>query len=192
MNSAAESGRLFFETDFGRCSISWTQRGLTHLGLSVSGRARTVRGLPKRPSPAPKSTPPAWVRKAARQIASHLDGRTRDLSWIPLDLTGRPPFHRRVYQALQRVGPGLTVSYGELARMAGSPAAARAVGQALARNPLGIVVPCHRVIASGGGAGGFSAPGGLRTKARLLAIEGIVLGIPRPKAQAAPRKSSLP
>jgi methylated-DNA-[protein]-cysteine S-methyltransferase len=71
---------------------------------------------------------------------------------------------------------GETVTYAELGRRAGHPRAARAVGGAVARNPLPIVVPCHRVVAAGGGAGGFSAPGGVATKARLLAAEGVMLG----------------
>jgi methylated-DNA-[protein]-cysteine S-methyltransferase len=81
------------------------------------------------------------------------------------------PFSVRVYEAARRVPPGCTVSYGELARAAGSPGAARAVGRAMATNPFPIVIPCHRVLASGGKAGGFSAYGGVATKDRLLAIE---------------------
>jgi methylated-DNA-[protein]-cysteine S-methyltransferase len=81
------------------------------------------------------------------------------------------PFHRRVYEAARTIAPGTTLSYGELAALMGAPGSARAVGQALGRNPFAIVVPCHRVLAAGGKVGGFSANGGIVTKLRLLAIE---------------------
>jgi methylated-DNA-[protein]-cysteine S-methyltransferase len=80
-------------------------------------------------------------------------------------------FHRRVYEASPRIGPGRTCTYAELAQRLGEPGAARAVGQALGANPFAIIVPCHRVLAAGGRSGGFSAPGGVETKLRLLEIE---------------------
>jgi methylated-DNA-[protein]-cysteine S-methyltransferase len=82
-----------------------------------------------------------------------------------------PPFHRRVYDVARTIPPGATLSYGNLAARLGQPGAARAVGQAMRRNPFPLVVPCHRVVASGGRIGGFSANGGIATKLRLLAIE---------------------
>jgi methylated-DNA-[protein]-cysteine S-methyltransferase len=82
-----------------------------------------------------------------------------------------PPFHRRVYEAARTIPSGTTLSYGEIAARIGAPGSARAVGQALGRNPFAIVVPCHRVLAAGGKVGGFSANGGIATKLRLLAIE---------------------
>jgi methylated-DNA-[protein]-cysteine S-methyltransferase len=87
-------------------------------------------------------------------------------------MEGVPPFHRRVYEVARTIPPGATLSYGEVAARLGAPGAARAVGQALGRNPFAIVVPCHRVLAARGKAGGFSARGGIATKLRLLAIEG--------------------
>jgi len=86
-----------------------------------------------------------------------------------------PAFHRRVYEVARAIPPGMTLSYGEIAARAGAPGAARAVGQALGRNPFPIVVPCHRVLAAGGKIGGFSAQGGIATKRRMLAIEGAQL-----------------
>ncbi|HZP27547.1 MAG TPA: MGMT family protein, partial [Acidimicrobiia bacterium] len=91
------------------------------------------------------------------------------------DMHGIPRFHQRVYEAARAVPVGTTVTYGELAARVGSPASARAVGQAMAANPFPIVVPCHRVLSAGGRLGGFSATGGLATKRRMLAIEGVVL-----------------
>ena len=86
-------------------------------------------------------------------------------------MEGVPPFHRRVYEAAREIPPGDTLSYGAIANRIGSPGSARAVGQALGRNPFAIVVPCHRVVAANGKLGGFSANGGVTTKANLLALE---------------------
>ncbi len=86
-----------------------------------------------------------------------------------------PPFHRKVYKALCKVPAGTTITYAELAKRAGSPGAARAVGQAMAKNPFPIVIPCHRVIASNGKLGGYSGRGGVAAKRALLAREGVFL-----------------
>src|SRR5439155_16025712 len=90
---------------------------------------------------------------------------------VALDMERLPAFHRRVYEIARTIPPGETLSYGELAARLGVPGAARAVGQTLGRNPVAIVVPCHRVLAAGGKVGGFSANGGITTKLRLLSIE---------------------
>ncbi len=102
-------------------------------------------------------------------------GERIDFSGIALDLAGVGPFHRSIYEALCRVGWGETTTYGALARQAGDVGASRAVGQAMGRNPIPIIIPCHRVLASGGKPGGFSAFGGAVTKQRLLALEGVHL-----------------
>ena len=88
-------------------------------------------------------------------------------------MEGLPAFNRRVYELARTIPPGSTMTYGEVARRLGSPGMARAVGQALGRNPYPIVVPCHRVLAADGRMGGFSAPGGVATKRRMLEIEGV-------------------
>jgi methylated-DNA-[protein]-cysteine S-methyltransferase len=161
-----------FDTALGSCRICWSERGLTGVALLA-----TTDGAARADHDAAGETPtPAWVRRAIELIGRHVSGAPQDLSALPLDTAGLPPFHRAVYEAARRIGPGRTASYGELAAAAGSPRASRAVGQALARNPFIVVVPCHRVLASGGRPGGFSAPGGLDTKARLLALEGYDLG----------------
>jgi O-6-methylguanine DNA methyltransferase len=107
--------------------------------------------------------------RAEREIREYLAGRRRRFT-VPLDLSGLSPFHRRVLRAALRIPYGRTVTYSDLARRVGRPAAARAVGQAMARNPVPLVIPCHRVVAAGGGLGGYS--GGLALKRRLLALEG--------------------
>jgi len=106
--------------------------------------------------------------RAEREIREYLAGRRRRFT-VPADLSAATPFHRKALAALARVPYGRTVTYGQLAARAGRPRAARAVGQAMANNPLPLIFPCHRVVASGGGLGGFG--GGLGLKRRLLALE---------------------
>ncbi len=112
---------------------------------------------------------PAHLRQAAAELRAWAAGG-RDGFQVPLDLAGLPPFARRVLEELRRQPHGTTVSYGALAARCGSPRAARAVGVAMARNPLPIIIPCHRVVA-GDGIGGFSP--GLAVKRLLWAVEGI-------------------
>lgn len=108
--------------------------------------------------------------RAEREIREYLAGRRRRFT-VPADLSAATPFHRKVLAALARVPYGRTVTYGQLAARAGRPRAARAVGQAMANNPVPLIFPCHRVVAAGGGLGGFG--GGLDLKRRLLALEAI-------------------
>jgi len=114
---------------------------------------------------------PPEVRLASDAIAALLRGDSSDLSSVALDMERVPPFHRRVYEIARTIPPGGTLSYGDIAVRLGAPGSARAVGQALGRNPFAIIVPCHRVLAAGGKLGGFSARGGVATKLRLLSIE---------------------
>jgi O-6-methylguanine DNA methyltransferase len=111
---------------------------------------------------------PEALRAAARQLEEYFARRRRRFD-LPLRLGGTP-FQRQVWQTLADIGYGETWSYGELAAAVGRPAAFRAVGQANGANPIPIVLPCHRVVASGGRIGGYG--GGLEMKRRLLALEG--------------------
>jgi len=167
-----EQGFALFDTAIGRCSIAWGGRGLVGVQLPESREAATRARLLARFPDARETPPPADVRRALDRITALLRGETSDLSTIALDMERVPPFHRRVYEAARAIPPGSTLSYGEIATRIGAPGAARAVGQALGRNPFAIVVPCHRVLAAGGKVGGFSADGGITTKLRLLSIEG--------------------
>jgi methylated-DNA-[protein]-cysteine S-methyltransferase len=97
---------------------------------------------------------------------------------VALDLSGVPDFHRRAYEQLLTVGWGQTVTYGDLARQLGDVGLSRAVGQAMGANPTPLVIPCHRVLASDGKPGGFSAPGGAASKVKMLALEGVSIGVP--------------
>jgi methylated-DNA-[protein]-cysteine S-methyltransferase len=160
-----------FDTPIGRCGIAWTARGVAAVHLPAVREVETRLSLTRRFPSARPEAPPSAVQAAIDGIVALLDGEARDLSAVELDMAAVPPFHRRVYVAARSIGPGSTLSYGEVAARLGEPGAARAVGQALGRNPFAIVVPCHRILAASGKVGGFSAPGGATTKIRLLTIE---------------------
>ena len=162
-----------FDTKVGQCGIAWGTRGIAGVQLPESNGRKTRARLLQRFPEAQEAEPSAEAKLACDAIASLLGGEPRDLSAIPLDMTSVPPFHRRVYDAARKLPRGTTTTYGTLAERIGAAGATRAVGQALARNPFAIIVPCHRVVASGGKTGGFSANGGVTTKLRLLAIEGM-------------------
>lgn len=106
-----------------------------------------------------------------KYIADYFEGECVDFSTLPVVLDGFSVFARRVLTACRNIGFGQTVTYGQLAEMAGKPGAARAVGGILAKNPLPLIIPCHRVICANGSLGGFSASGGIRTKAKLIELE---------------------
>jgi methylated-DNA-[protein]-cysteine S-methyltransferase len=163
---------LLFPTAIGPCGIAWGDAGLLGVQLPEAQPAQTRARLAARFAGAVGQDPPAAARRAAEGIAALLDGQPLDLLDVALDMTGIVPFHRRVYELARHILPGRTATYGEIAQRLGDPGAARAVGQALGRNPFAIVVPCHRVLAAGAALGGFSARGGLATKRKLLAIEG--------------------
>jgi methylated-DNA-[protein]-cysteine S-methyltransferase len=123
-----------------------------------------------------ETSPPAVVQSAMDAIIRLLSGERVDLSFIAIDLDGVGEFERRVYAATRAIPPRKTLTYGELAANIGVPDGAQAVGQALGRNPCPIIVPCHRILAANGRSGGFSAPGGVETKLRMLNIEGAQRG----------------
>lgn len=112
------------------------------------------------------------MQQAIDAVIELLDGARTDLSFVALDCEGLGAFERRAYEAARSIPPGSTTTYGAIAAALGEPGAARAVGQAMGHNPFPVIVPCHRVLATDGSLGGFSAGGGTRTKLRLLAIEG--------------------
>ena len=153
-----------FETALGRCGVRWSEAGITEVVMPGS------RGLATASMGDPAALPEA-VRAGVAGIVALLAGERRDLRDIALDETDLDEFRRSVYAATRAVGPGATATYGEIARAIGAPSAARGVGAALGSNPFPIIVPCHRVLAADGALHGFSAPGGLTTKRRMLEIE---------------------
>jgi methylated-DNA-[protein]-cysteine S-methyltransferase len=160
-----------FETAIGPCGIAWGERGVIAVQLPEASAERTRARFLRRCPDAQEAVPPAPVQGAIDAIIALLAGEARDLSGVTLDMEGLAGFDRRVYEVARTIPAGATLSYGEIAARLGGRDLAREVGQALGRNPFPIIVPCHRVLGSGGKAGGFSANGGLTTKLRLLTIE---------------------
>jgi methylated-DNA-[protein]-cysteine S-methyltransferase len=116
--------------------------------------------------------PPDDVEGAIEAVRALLRGEQSDLSWIALDMDRVPVFNRRVYEIARKIPRGRTLSYGDIAARLGDLTLARAVGQALGSNPFPPIVPCHRVVSADGRMHGFSSPGGVAAKLRLLSIEG--------------------
>jgi DNA-3-methyladenine glycosylase II len=169
-------GRHVFTTAQGAVGLAWTELGIDHFELPD----RNTEALAARLEQSAVNRPffkraPSQLQKFVKRVKAHLDGRPDDFRDVPLDLTSLTPFARKVSTALCQVGPGSTVTYGELARLAGSPKASQAVGRVMGANPVPLLVPCHRVLRAGQGLGGFSAAGGLRQKEHLLQVEGVVL-----------------
>lgn len=159
-----------FETPIGVCAITWSGRGIAGLQLPEATAAAT-RARVRRRFDAEEAVPPAGVTRALERVQALLAGEAIDLADIPLDLEAAPEFHRKVYEVARTIPPGRTMTYGEIARRLGVPHESREVGQALGKNPIAIIVPCHRVLGADGKMGGFSANGGVSTKRRMLEIE---------------------
>lgn len=170
-----------FPTPLGVCGIAWNAHALTGVQLPEADEAATRQRMTRRYPELTEDRPPSFVRDAIGAITALLKGHPpepRDLTHLPLDMAGVPPFHQRVYELVRRIPPGQTLTYGEVAQRLGEPRAARAVGQALGANPFAPVVPCHRVLGAQTGSGGFSAHGGLATKLKMLEIERARFGAP--------------
>jgi methylated-DNA-[protein]-cysteine S-methyltransferase len=160
-----------FETPIGTAGIAWTDRGICGIQLPEPDANRVRARLHRRFQQAIESAPTPEITKAIELMTKLLDGAPSELSGIRLEMDQVPDFDRQVYAIARQIPAGQTASYGDIARRLGDVHLAREVGQALARNPYPIVVPCHRVIAANGKLGGFSARGGVGTKQRLLEIE---------------------
>ena len=165
MMTTMEPSIVAFETSLGTCALRWTDAGIASVRLPSS---RTS-GLPRVHD---HGGVPQAVRAAIVGIVDVLRGSPADLGFVVLDQRGIDPLRRAVYTAARTIPPGPTATYGEIARAIGRPDMAREVGVALARNPCPIIVPCHRVVGANGKLTGFSAPGGLATKRRMLELEG--------------------
>ena len=162
-----DRGIVAFATALGTCAVCWTEAGIASVCL---------------PSPRTEELPtaddvgaiPPRVGRAIEALVAVMSGAPVDLGFVALDERGIDERRRAVYAATRRIPAGATRTYGEIARTIGrtDPEAARDVGAALARNPFPIVVPCHRVVGANGKLTGFSAPGGLETKRRMLELEG--------------------
>lgn len=160
-----------FDTAVGRCAIAWAASGVVAVQLPESDDERTRGRILRRHPDALETAPDAPMQHAIGLIRAMLRGAPEDCCGIQLDMSGVPEFHRRVYEIARTIRPGSTMTYGAIAERLGGIGLARAVGQALGRNPFAPVVPCHRVLATGGKIGGFSASGGAALKTRMLIAE---------------------
>lgn len=171
-----------FETASGFCGIAWSGSGITRFQLPTSSAQSTERLLLRRLPGAKADAPPAEVAETIEAVKRYFAGEEVDFSGARLDLEGQDRFFLEVYAAARRIGWGKTTTYGALARDLGAgPEAARDVGQAMAKNPVALIIPCHRVLAAGGKIGGFSAPGGSTAKLRMLELEGVRVAQPQSK-----------
>jgi len=161
-----------FETAIGTCGIVWTARGICGVQLPEKDPAATRARVHRRHPTAVAAEPGSEARRAIDGIVALLSGEKRDLTGIAIDDERQAEFNRRVYAIARGIPPGRTMTYGEIAERLGDKTLARAVGQAMGENPTPVIMPCHRVLAASGKTGGFSAPGGIVTKLRLLTIEG--------------------
>ena len=180
MTVTAEIHHTLFPTAIGAVGVAWSTRGLVALALPERDEAATEKRLIAKSHSAGKAAPPQAIADAIALIRQYCAGERVDFSSIPLDLSGIEAQRRRIYETMRALAFGETTTYGALARRAGAPEsdweAAQRVGVAMGRNPIPIVVPCHRVLAAGGKPGGFSAYGGTATKEKLLALEGVHIG----------------
>jgi len=171
-----------FDTVLGKCGIAWRETAHSDGNLLVIGfqlpeetvqltearlvgktKARKVLVIPPR------------IKDIIKCIKLHFNGEVQNLQDVELDLSGINRFARQVYVVARTIPAGSTLTYGQLARATGHPGAARAVGQALGRNPIPLLIPCHRILAANNKPGGFSAHGGVKTKIKMLKIEGIAV-----------------
>jgi methylated-DNA-[protein]-cysteine S-methyltransferase len=182
-----------FDTAIGECGVAWNARGLVGVQLPEKDRGQTELRLAVKCHSTNADDVPPWVQSLVSDVQRYLAGQPVDFSDVTVDLDGIDDFRKTLYAALRGVGVGRTVTYGELARDLGLTGweGARDVGEAMGKNPMPIVIPCHRVLAAGNKPGGFSAYGGISTKQKLLALEGVSLGKDERKPDAPPRLPGL-
>jgi methylated-DNA-[protein]-cysteine S-methyltransferase len=173
-----------FDTANGVAGIAWADAGVVGFRLPADSAERTERALLRRFPDAVRRAPPPEIAETIAAAQRYFEGAETDFSAVRVDLGEQAPFFAQIYDAVRRLGWGETTTYGAVAKELGAgPESARAVGQAMASNPVPLIVPCHRVLAAGGKVGGFSAPGGSESKMKMLAIEGVDLSPPEPAQQ---------
>lgn len=160
-----------FETQLGACALVWTTRGVAGVNLPEGSEEKTRARIARRFPEAAEASPPPEISRIIEDIVKLIAGEKIDFSYVSLDHAPLPEFSQRVYAIVRTIPIGNTLTYGDIARQLGSVSLSREVGQAMGRNPTPIIMPCHRVVASSGRTGGFSAPGGVDTKMKLLSIE---------------------
>ncbi len=174
-----------FETSLGPCGIAWREAesrsrppAVIRFQLPEATEKLTEARLARYFEVGNAAEPPRLIADLIEKVRKHLSGDAQDFRQVAVDFEGAGPFAREVYETARQIPIGQTRSYGELAEIMGRPKAARAVGQALGKNPVALIIPCHRILGAGGKPGGFSAYGGRSTKATMLAIEGVTFDRP--------------
>lgn len=166
------------DTALGPVGLAWRAEArrlpVVRLQLPAGDAAETETALTKRLASTRAAKLPPEIARLAEMIRAYARGETVDFSAVAVDVGAVEPLRRAIYATLRTIGHGETLTYGELAERAGFPGQAQAVGQAMGRNPVPLILPCHRVLAAGGRIGGFSAPGGAATKQKMLMLEGAI------------------
>ena len=162
-----------FPSDLGWFGIVGSDRSVTALTFGHRRPKEVHARLQARDVIAPHDSPRDWWPELQRRLQDYAGGAPDDFADVEVDAGSLTRFQAKVLASLRSVGYSETITYGELADRAGSPRAARAVGRVMATNSIPIIIPCHRVVASGGRIGGYSAPSGLTMKQRLLSLEGV-------------------
>jgi methylated-DNA-[protein]-cysteine S-methyltransferase len=165
-----------FDTAIGRCALIWRDGAIFGASLPEKSEERMLAAIARRFPNSREAPPPPEVAAAIGAVQRLLAGETEDFVGVEVDLSALATFERRVLEEARAIPCGETRTYGQIAASIGAPDAARAVGRALGRNPVPIIIPCHRVVGTAGKSGGFSAPGGASTKFRILQIERARLG----------------
>ena len=162
MGQIASMAATCFDTSFGRCAIAWEPGVITRFSLPPTPHRN-------------QEPPPSWIIGIISRVERHLTGEMQDFADLPYSWATVSNFQQKVYRAALLVKPGQTASYGQLAAASGHPSMSREVGRLLGQNPWPLLIPCHRFIGADGRMTGFSSPGGIKTKLRLLALEGAQL-----------------
>jgi methylated-DNA-[protein]-cysteine S-methyltransferase len=169
-------GFALVPTAIGACGIAWRDDVIVGVALPEQDEAATERRLRRSVPGVERATPPPAVQDVVDRVVALLAGEPVDLADVAVAVEHESDFTRRVHEVVRAIPPGQTLTYGEVAERVGEPGGAQAVGRAMGSNPVPIIVPCHRVVGAGGRPVGFSAPGGVATKQRILRIEGAAAG----------------
>jgi methylated-DNA-[protein]-cysteine S-methyltransferase len=181
------TGIHVFPSDLGWMALVWNGDRLTRTTFGHPSATAAIASLEAEGELATSDgkNPPDWIAELSTRLQSYAAGNDEQFADVPLELSYLSPFQARVVRACRRIGRGRVRTYGELAASSGSAGAARAVGTVMAKNRYPLIVPCHRVVGSGGSLGGYSARDGIKTKQRLLQLEGARPRTPRTRRQPA-------
>jgi methylated-DNA-[protein]-cysteine S-methyltransferase len=168
----ADAMGWYVRTTLGDLRIEATAQGVVAARFLDADESVAIASLRGEALPAGPQRSYPWLERFLAALRGYFAGDAVSFADVPVVLSGQTDFCRKVLTACQRIPHGQTISYGALAARVGSPGAARGVGTAMRKNPIALIIPCHRVVSSDGGIGGYSAPGGLEVKRRLLEMEG--------------------